>query len=195
MAAADTVAMATAIALNVTAVPASTQEICDCGGKGCCMGGWPEDAYAYMASKRQISANSVYGYWASDYRNCTATSNTLVAGRITGWERVPAFSQWALMKAVNMQPVLVYISASSPDFQAYTSGPPGSDNFAVYDGNCSTEVDHSLVVVGYSVSGNYWILKNTWPPTAWNDTQRGWGDRGYMYITMVDGPGKCGMLA
>lgn len=187
MAAADTVAMATAIANNAPAVAPSTQEICDCGGQGCCMGGWPEDAYAYMVSKGQISANSVYGYWANDNRNCTMPSTPTAAGYITGWERVPAYSQWALMKAVNMQPVLVFIGATSADFQAYTSGAPGSSNFTVYDGKCSTEVDHALVVVGYSVSGNYWILKNTWAPNTW-------GDNGYMYITMVDGPGKCGML-
>jgi len=44
--------------------------------------------------------------------------------QMTGWERVPAYSQDALLQAVNMQPVLVYISSSSPDFQVSTAPVP-----------------------------------------------------------------------
>ncbi len=44
--------------------------------------------------------------------------------QITGWERVPNYNQLALMKAVSMQPVLVYITATSSDFQVHHSGNP-----------------------------------------------------------------------
>jgi len=56
----------------------------------------------------------------------------------------------------------------------------------IYNGNCSMEVNHAMVAVGYNLAQRYWILKNTWPA-------EGWGN-GYMYIAMADGTGKCGML-
>jgi hypothetical protein len=87
-----------------------------------------------------------------------------------------------------MQPVLVYISAWAKDFQSYTSTPVGSPGFNIYNGTCTTDVDHAVIVVGYNTSTAvpYWIVKNTWGTT--------WGDKGYMYIIMQDGFGKCGML-
>lgn len=70
--------------------------------------------------------------------------------------------------------------------QAYSSPPP-AQGVKIYNGNCSLEVNHAMVVVGYNLTLRYWILKNTWPAD-------GWGDNGYMYIAMTDGVGKCGML-
>jgi LysM repeat protein len=185
MAAADTVAMLTAIVTGSSPSIPSTQEICDCGNSGCCGGGWPEQAYAYMTSKGNISATSSYPYWAQDNQNCSYVPADTIAGSVTGWERVPAYSMWALMKAVLAQPVLVYISATATDFQNYTSTPPGTPGFNIYSGSCSNEVNHAVVVVGFDYYGGYWIIKNTWLPT--------WGDHGYMYLAMVDGAGMCGM--
>jgi len=73
--------------------------------------------------------------------------------------------------------------------QNYTSTAPGSAGFKIYDGSCNNEVNHAVVVVGYNTTNNvdYWIVKNTWHPG-------GWGHAGYMYIRMLDGSGKCGMM-
>lgn len=175
MAAADTVALVTAIATKSPPLGASTQQICDCAGKACCGGGWPEDAFAYMLSQGNITAAVDYNYWAQDGRQCAIPTASRIAGSVsppawplahrssclhcnhwpwasspssapgecqgewesvtrevwfwgllrllqmTGWERVPAYSQDALLKAVNMHPVMVYISSSSPDFQVRTA--------------------------------------------------------------------------
>ncbi|CAI5953893.1 unnamed protein product [Closterium sp. NIES-65] len=111
------------------------------------------------------------------------------AAQITGWELVPAFNAMALMKAVSMQPVVAFISASAADFTAYAS----RDTVNIYNGVCSTEVNHAVVVVGFNytgpdLKGSYWIIKNSWYPT--------WGDKGFMYLAMTpDVRGKCGILS
>ncbi|CAI5534815.1 unnamed protein product [Closterium sp. Naga37s-1] len=95
----------------------------------------------------------------------------------------------ALMKAVSMQPVVAFISASAADFTAYAS----CDTINIYNGVCTTDVNHAVVVVGFNytgpdLKGSYWIIKNSWYAT--------WGDRGYMYLAMMpDVRGKCGTLS
>nr|DAD25479.1 TPA_asm: hypothetical protein HUJ06_026943 [Nelumbo nucifera]DAD25480.1 TPA_asm: hypothetical protein HUJ06_026944 [Nelumbo nucifera] len=74
-----------------------------------------------------------------------------------------------LLKAVAMQPVSVAIGASSNDFLFYSTG--------VFTGECGTDLNHAVTVVGYGTSEEgmkYWLLKNSW------GTQ--WGDKGYMRI-------------
>jgi hypothetical protein len=85
MASVDAVVMASAIATGGTSVAmaGSTQEVCDCGGQGCCQGGWPEDAFAYIATKRHIVAAKSYGYWATDGRNCSVSSTAPIAGNVS----------------------------------------------------------------------------------------------------------------
>ncbi|CAI5956733.1 unnamed protein product [Closterium sp. NIES-65] len=109
--------------------------------------------------------------------------------QITGWELVPPYSAQALMKAVSMQPVVAFLSGSAQDFQQYSS----RGQLKIYDGLCTTDINHAVLVVGYnytgsSLAGSYWILKNTWFNT--------WGDGGYMYLAMSpDVRGKCGIHA
>ncbi|CAI7909779.1 unnamed protein product [Closterium sp. NIES-53] len=109
--------------------------------------------------------------------------------QITGWELVPPYSAQALMKAVSMQPVVAFLSGSAQDFQQYNS----RGQLKIYDGLCTTDINHAVLVVGYnytgsSLAGSYWILKNTWFNT--------WGDGGYMYLAMSpDVRGKCGIHA
>ena len=43
-----------------------------------------------------------------------------------------------------------------------------------------------MVAVGYSVSGRYWIIRNSWGPR--------WGEGGYAKVAFTgDGAGPCGM--
>ena len=62
----------------------------------------------------------------------------------------------------------------------------------MYDGNCGTELDHGVAIVGYgtdATTGNdYWIVKNSWGPE--------WGDEGFILMRRVgqlQAEGKCGI--
>ncbi|CAI5947515.1 unnamed protein product [Closterium sp. NIES-65] len=133
--------------------------------------------------------NKNYPYQAYDSATCLLDTSMPSVAQITGWELVPAFNAMALMKAVSMQPVVAFISASTSDFAMYKS----RDVLRIYDGVCLTEVNHAVVVVGFNytgpdLKGSYWIIKNSWYTT--------WGDRGYMYLAMTpDVRGKCGILS
>ena len=56
---------------------------------------------------------------------------------------------------------------------------------------CGTNTDHIVLIVGYgnieptSFKDQYWIVMNTWGTN--------WGDEGFLYIAMEDGPGICGI--
>ncbi|CAI7781937.1 unnamed protein product [Closterium sp. NIES-54] len=129
---------------------------------------------------------------------------------ISMYEQVPLPGPLGLILALQKQPVIVTIRASSQDFIDYAEG--------IYEGlNCYSPVgevvgdtqgngfratatatnntgllDHVMLAVGYNydVPGseqNYFILKNSWGPD--------WGENGYMRIRMEgDALGTCGML-
>ncbi|CAL4937029.1 unnamed protein product [Urochloa decumbens] len=68
----------------------------------------------------------------------------------------------------------------------YTSGLTVSGN-DVYHGPGSTNLTHSVVIVGYDVDdlgGLYWIVKNSWGPR--------WGDDGYIFISAAANDGFVG---
>ena len=72
---------------------------------------------------------------------------------------VPIDDENALAVAVAMEPVIVAVDASHMSFQLYSKG--------VYDDpKCSsTELDHSVLLVGYGTTSDgqeYWIIKNSW---------------------------------
>ncbi|KAI3857779.1 hypothetical protein MKW92_048760 [Papaver armeniacum] len=88
---------------------------------------------------------------------------------IDGHQNVPTNDENALMKVVVNQPVSVAIDAGESDFQFYSEG--------VFTGECGTELDHGVAVVGYgtTVDGTkYWIVKNSWGSA--------WGEKGYIRI-------------
>ncbi|CAI7933657.1 unnamed protein product [Closterium sp. NIES-54] len=185
----DTIAIMWAIANNSTGTNLSPQQVCDCATKQCCQGGWPEWAFSYVLFNGGVTANSNYPYSAVDSATCLLDTSMPSVAQITGWELVPAFNAMALMKAVSMQPVVAFISASAADFTAYSS----NSVLNIYNGVCTTDVNHAVVVVGFNytgpdLKGSYWIIKNSWYAT--------WGDRGYMYLAMTpDVRGKCGLLS
>jgi hypothetical protein len=98
---------------------------------------------------------------------------------IDGHQMVPTGSEDALAKAVARQPVSVAIDAGGQAFQFYSEG--------VFTGDCGTDLDHGVAVVGYGVSDvdgtPYWIVKNSWGPS--------WGEGGY--IRMQRGAGNGGL--
>ncbi|CAI7830012.1 unnamed protein product [Closterium sp. NIES-54] len=218
IAAVDSISMMWAINTNSLPAILSPQQVCDCGTKQCCQGGWPDWAFSYVLFNSGITSVDNYPYMANDSTVCLANSLTpttaqavlsrltsflaasfshiafflpspLFPPQITGWELVPPYSAQALMKAVSMQPVVAFLSGSAQDFQQYNS----RGQLKIYDGLCTTDINHAVLVAGYnytgsSLAGSYWILKNTWFNT--------WGDGGYMYLAMSpDVRGKCGIHA
>lgn len=162
----------------------SEQQLVDCVTgritKGC-NGGSMEEAFEYIVQNKGIAAEETYPYKATEGTcNMYATS----AATITGYEKVPANSEEALMAAVAIQPVSVAIDGVGQDFRFYSKG--------VFTGDCGTNLDHAVTLIGYgteeSVDGTkYWLVKNSWGET--------WGDGGYMKMAKdVDAPeGLCGI--
>ncbi|CAI7815404.1 unnamed protein product [Closterium sp. NIES-54] len=185
----DSIAIMWAIANNGVGTNLSPQQVCDCATKQCCQGGWPEWAFSYVLFNGGVTTNANYPYQAYDSATCLLDATMPSVAQITGWELVPAFNAMALMKAVSMQPVVAFISASAADFTAYSS----RNVLNIYNGLCLSDVNHAVVVVGFNytgpdLKGSYWIIKNSWYTT--------WGDRGYMYLAMTpDVRGKCGILS
>ncbi|CAI5955494.1 unnamed protein product [Closterium sp. NIES-65] len=129
---------------------------------------------------------------------------------ISMYELVPLPGPLGLILALQKQPVIVTIRASSQDFIDYAEG--------IYEGlNCYNPVgevvvdtrgngfsatatatnntgllDHVMLAVGYNYdvlgsAQNNFILKNSWGPQ--------WGENGYMRIRMEGDPfSTCGML-
>merc|ERR1711915_385318 len=82
-----------------------------------------------------------------------------------------------LMAAAQQQPVSIAIEADQDIFQHYTSG--------VITGNCGTNTDHGVLLVGYGTDSgtDYWKVKNSWGAS--------WGMNGYILIQR--GVNKCGI--
>ncbi|GJP82544.1 hypothetical protein CLOP_g12787 [Closterium sp. NIES-67] len=177
----DSVALMWSIATFARdAVPLSAQQACDCAAQQCCEGGWPEWVLAYIVYNGGIASNDVYPYTASNQPTCDAEGASVKQAQITGWEQVPAFDVQAMVQAVSQHPVIAFLDASTTDFRMYRGG--------FYNGNCSVDVNHAVLIVGYGtdrVNGPYWVVKNTWG--------KAWGDNGYMYLAMTAGAGKCGI--
>eukprot|EP00897_Mesotaenium_endlicherianum_P005362 jgi/Mesen1/4854/ME000244S04032 len=161
----------------------SPQQICDCAGGSidCCAGGWPETALAYMADNGGLARMADYPYYGHNM-TCNPGTASKVVAQITGWALVPARDLTALKKALAFGPVLGFVNAAAPDFQNYTGG--------VYNGNCSYELDHAVLVIGYgadATAGPFLIIKNSWGA--------GWGESGYMRMAATDGIGQCGVIS
>ena len=162
-------------------VSLSEQELVDCDtAENGCQGGLMENAFDFIKSYGGITTESAYPYRAS---NGTCDGMRARRGRvhvsIDGHQMVPTGSEDALAKAVARQPVSVAIDAGGQAFQFYSEG--------VFTGDCGTDLDHGVAVVGYGVSDvdgtPYWIVKNSWGPS--------WGEGGY--IRMQRGAGNGGL--
>ncbi|CAI5463746.1 unnamed protein product [Closterium sp. Yama58-4] len=182
----------------------SVQQLLDCtGAAASCRGGYPEAALQY-AAKIGLQDEAEYAYTGASGR-CSVNKDA-DKWNISMYEQVPLPGPLGLILALQKQPVIVTIRASSQDFIDYSGGwgcynpvgtvldSGGSEGFraTATATNNTGLLDHVMLAVGYNYEGpsnwnNYFILKNSWGPQ--------WGEGGYMRIRMENGPfGTCGML-
>ena len=99
-------------------------------------------------------------------------------GKVSGYKLVPAQSVVQLKAALNMQPVVIGIDASSLIFIHFESG-------VITSYQCGTTPNHAVLAVGYgSLNGiEFFLVKNSYGPN--------WGDEGYVRIGVNN---VCGIL-
>ncbi|KAM0907965.1 hypothetical protein ACQ4PT_015771 [Festuca glaucescens] len=166
-------------------VSLSEQELVDCNtaDNSGCQGGLMDNAFEYIKNNGGLATEDTYPYHAAN-GTCDAVKEkkSPVLVHIDGHQDVPANSEEGLAKAVANQPVSVAVDASGQAFQFYLEG--------VFTGECGTELDHGVAVVGYGVADDgteYWTVKNSWGTT--------WGEKGYIRMQKDGGSdgGLCGI--
>lgn len=163
----------------------SAQQLVDCTTQSSytrgCIHGNPNDAFDYIIQNGGITTESNYPYQARSGA-CDGDRVSQKAAQISGYEYVPENNEKALLKAVSQHPVTAFINASGKEFRLYASG--------VFNGECSTTLDHVVLIVGYGTAedgSDYWLIKNSWGTD--------WGEDGYVRLLRnSDNPeGHCGI--
>ena len=153
----------------------SEQQLVDCSLQNSgCNGGEIDFAFQYIELNGLCSYES-YPYVAVQ-SNCEACEPI---AKLQGFNNVQSGNETALMEELQLGPVSISIEADQQTFQMYSGG--------VFDGECGTNLDHGVLLVGYGtdqISGlDYWTVKNSWGTS--------WGEEGY--IRMVRGKNICGL--
>jgi cathepsin L len=148
----------------------SEQQLVDCSksyGNLGCAGGEMDAAFQYIEATGGLCTESEYPYTASD-GTCKSSSCGTYYDPIKTYTDVTKRDESALETATVSGCVSVAIEADQTAFQYYSSG--------ILTGNCGTNLDHGVLVVGYGVSGTqeYWKVKNSWGTS--------WGEAGYVLI-------------
>jgi len=150
---------------------------CDTVDSGC-GGGLEYQGWNFFKDQNQgICTENSYPYTAQNGA-CKESSCTIgiPAGGITGVTHVEKGSASALQSALNSNPVAIGIEADQSAFQFYSGG--------ILSGTCGTNLDHSVLEVGYDTADSYWLVKNSWGAS--------WGENGYVKLSMSGD--KCGIL-
>jgi len=161
-------------------VSISEQQLIDCsdsfGNQGC-NGGIMNDGFKYII-ENGICHEVSYPYTAKD-GTCNTCTSSLV--KVSSFKNVLPNNENVLRKAVFQQPVSVALEADQTGWHFYSSG--------VMDGNCGTNLDHGVLIVGYGTldGKDYWKVKNSWGEN--------WGDEGYILLVrnVEESQGQCGI--
>ena len=141
-----------------------------------------DSAFKYIEANGGLCSESEYKYTARN-GNCEASTCGTFYDPISGYTDVKARDESALEDASVTGCVSVAIEADQTAFQYYSSG--------VLTGNCGTNLDHGVLVVGYGTQGTqeYWKVKNSWGTS--------WGEEGYVLIckdcNKNGNQGECGI--
>lgn len=151
----------------------SEQQLVDCStADNGCNGGLMDDVFEY-ATRRALCTAEEYPYNAHD-GTCKPCKGVV---RVQKFVDITSRNEQDILKALLKQPLSVAIEADQRGFQFYTSG--------VFDGECGTNLDHGVVLVGYGKENglDYWLIRNSWGDD--------WGDEGYIKIRR--GTNQCGI--
>ena len=150
----------------------SEQVTLSCSGGGNCeQGGYIDTASNYIRNTG-LPPDSCYPYTGTDGTCSMACGNwSATAYKISSWSWVVPWgatpTTTALKNALYTYGPLVTTMAVYSDFYNYVSG--------VYTHTSSSLVGyHAVIIVGYSDTGSYFIVKNSWGT--------GWGEQGYFRI-------------
>jgi len=146
----------------------STQQVnsCDKVDLGC-NGGNTESAYDYIRKNGGLTSFANYPYTSGTTSRtgmCKKDKAKDVVESITGYKSV-AKGESNLKTALNSGPVSICVAAAA--FQTYTHGILKL---------CPGQIDHCVQAVGYSTSGDYWRVKNSWATS--------WGEKGFIRLKM-----------
>jgi KDEL-tailed cysteine endopeptidase len=148
----------------------SEQQLVDCSyseGDLGCDGGEMDDAFKYVEKNGGLCTEAEYPYEGVDGK-CKASSCGTYYSNIASYTDVTVDDEADLETATVSGCVSVAVEADQSSFQFYSSG--------VLTGNCGTNLDHGVLVVGYGTTGtmDYWKVKNSWGTS--------WGEEGYLLI-------------
>jgi C1A family cysteine protease len=155
----------------------SEQELVDCSGNfgnlGC-DGGYLEAAFDYM-TVYGISNEWMYRYRGEDgFCRVWDTLDPQVTLSEYGYVQPNDWAQ--LVIAIYYMPITVIVDAT--EWGLYTTG--------VFDStDCSTELNHAVLAVGFDLDRGFYIIKNSWGTD--------WGEDGFIRLTIEEGEGTCGV--
>lgn len=167
-------------------VKLSEQEVVDCSKfSDGCNGGSIDGTFRWVKNNGGLCTEADYPYVSGTTQTAgkCQTCKNYPKTTVVSWTDVPENDKNAFMTAVAKQPISIAIEADTRSYQLYSSG--------IYsDTKCGTNLDHAVVISGYNneVGQEYYILRNSWGSD-------GWGEQGYMRISMaseIDG-GICGL--
>ncbi|CAH1110829.1 unnamed protein product [Psylliodes chrysocephalus] len=166
--------------LNNISVSLSEQQLIDCStvydNEGC-SGGLIKLAFKYLRDNG-LQAEADYPYIGQDGQ-CQYVESKLVVPMLFTTVLIEELNENALVHGIaSLGPVSLFINAEG--IQNYAGG--------VYDDsekcdNSKDSLNHGVLAVGYNITGNYFIIKNSWGES--------WGENGY--IRMVKGVNICGI--
>lgn len=102
-----------------------------------------------------LESDRDYPFTGKDDQKCTYNKENVIC-EIKGYTVITPGNETELVLAIaNNGPIPVGIDAGQPSFQFYQSG-------IYYEPNCSQNIDHLVLVVGYGTINNndYYIVKN-----------------------------------
>merc|ERR1711997_1145563 len=159
--------------LSAQQVTSCTPNPLSCGGTGGCMGSIPQLGYSYIQLFGHASDDD-YSYVSGntmDTEDCLydVTGTPAVVG-ITGYDTFSNDMEGTMAHLANVGPLAVAVDASNWSFYF-----GGVFDECKYSENIA--LNHAVQMVGYgtdSVSGDYWIVRNSWGSS--------WGEDGFIRL-------------
>ena len=151
-----------------------------------------DNCFSYFANSHKLCYTDAYPYQGK-YKVCQEAKcerKHFMYDPVMSIEHIPKKDVYALMDALDKQPVALAVQADSAMFTGYKSGVL----LDTKDMKCGTKLNHAVLAVGYYYTGdilseyNYIMVKNSWGES--------WGDEGYIRIGFgnLDKGGTCGFL-